>query len=57
MGERTGKPGPDPKTDFEKLVVPPPYRKGGASGEPLVEVAKRDRRELEDFQRKVRGEE
>ena len=44
MGKISGKPGPDPKTDLEKVAVPPPFRKGGQSGSPIKEVVKKERR-------------
>jgi len=49
MGERSGKPGPDPKTDLERAAVPPPYRRGGQSGKPLEELAKEEAKKIEDW--------
>jgi hypothetical protein len=53
MGKRSGKPGPDPKTPLENVVVPPPYRRGGASGKPLVELAKEQAKQTQEWMKEV----
>lgn len=55
MGKISGKPGPDPKTDLENAVVPPPYRKGGASGNPLEELVKEETKRTKDWMKKHRA--
>jgi hypothetical protein len=53
MGKRTGKPGPDPKTDLERAAVPTPYRKGGASGKPLEVLAEEQAKQIEEWMEKI----
>ena len=53
MGKISGKPGPDPKTDLERAAVPTPYRKGGASGNPLEELAKEQAKQAKEWMKKV----
>jgi hypothetical protein len=53
MGKITGKPGPDPKTDLERVVVPTPFRKGGHSGKPLEEIAKKEAEQIEEWMNKI----
>ena len=55
MGKQSGKPGPDPKTDLERVVVPSPFRRGGASGEPLVELAKEEAKKQKDWMKTHRA--
>jgi hypothetical protein len=58
MGRKTGKPGPDPRSDFEKeaLRLPSSTSFGGPSRPPIDEVKRRDEKAYEDFFRWVRGE-
>jgi hypothetical protein len=58
MGKRTGKPGPDPRTDLEKaaLRLPDGSSFGGPSRPATHEVAKREEEALRGFFRKVGAE-
>ncbi len=49
MGKISGKPGPDPKTHLENVAVPPPLRRGGASGSPLIELVKEETKKTKDW--------
>jgi len=55
MGKISGKPGPDPKTPLENAAVPPPLRRGGASGSPLKELVKEEKKTIKDWMKTHRA--
>lgn len=55
MGKITGKPWPDQKTPLEKVVVPPPIRRRGASGSPLKELVKEETKTTKDWMKTHRA--
>jgi hypothetical protein len=55
MGKMSGRPGPDPKSPLENLVVPPPLRRGGAGGNPLKELTKEEARKTKDWMKTHRA--
>jgi hypothetical protein len=55
MGKISGKPGPDPKSPLENVVIPTPLKKGGSSGSPLIEITKEEVKQTKDWMRKLRA--
>jgi len=49
MGKISGKPGPDKKSMLDSVIIPTPFKRGGASGDPLKEITKKDVKETKDW--------
>lgn len=49
MGKISGKPGPDKKSKLDGVIIPKPFKRGGASGFPLVEITKKDTKDTKDW--------
>jgi len=60
MGRKSGKPGPDPRSELEKAALrlfPSGPSFGGPHRSPLDEVMNREEQALEDFFDEIKGEE
>ena len=49
MGKISGKPGPDKKPVLDSVIIPPPLKRGGASGSPVKEIIRKDTKDTNDW--------
>ena len=49
MGKISGKPGPDKKPVLDSVIIPPPLKRGGASGSPVKDIIRKDTKDTNDW--------